>query len=576
MATSFGTDKTDFVDLKALLKRYQDCATSLVQCCEKFSHIPGVVKLERKCRAELKYLNTLANRRGGFDITHLRSSNLGHYAGIVHAIEHLPRVTHVLQAFSCPNRRDALHVDVVAYNGHAWIKVIARKGQAVHLTCIGQGQFGEKDISLQAEDYILCSRQHTVNFQIPKLMFAFYNGVTNDIASMLRNRDIIVIGEQVPVDVNIVEQLSAIELLEDSSDPKHESDQDSYDKRTSAGFNVFDKDQNFGIVSDIEDRPSEKNFAEGSSKVLMPLSLNFTSCGCKICRERRRNPVNDKKPQSKPSQTKSDDANYSLVSKDEPVIQIKANRNELEMVEESITLPNHSHSIIDLENKSSDDLQQYQDKPLFGSDQVLSFIHNELLLYCNIDYNILGKIEAANEIKTIYTINKVNLDVTTLICLVSAVTHDGCHFRFQEKILSQQATEERQIPLLPKLLMFLQGKFLFACKTAVDSFFSIIDILGGKNEISRAKELMGVVTVVPDNPSFRASCLPRTGKLKYRSKVIFGTGDSLGAVTVTANTGFLRAAHEQGVTFCAFEHAARALTEIKESTAEPLSIESWL
>jgi hypothetical protein len=62
---------------------------------------------------------------------------------------------------------------------------------------------------------------------------------------------------------------------------------------------------------------------------------------------------------------------------------------------------------------------------------------------------------------------------------------------------------------------------LFACQTAVDSFQTILDTLGGQNEKKRASELLSRLTVVPDNPSFRATTIPNTGKIKDRSKVSY-------------------------------------------------------
>ncbi|XP_052791074.1 UPF0415 protein C7orf25 homolog [Mya arenaria] len=95
-------------------------------------------------------------------------------------------------------------------------------------------------------------------------------------------------------------------------------------------------------------------------------------------------------------------------------------------------------------------------------------------------------------------------------------------------------------------------------------------LLGGPAEKRRAEDLLSRVNVVPDKPSFRADIMPNTGKIKDRSHVIFGTGDSLKAVTVTANSEFVRAAHHQGVLFSVFLHASRALTEEKEKTAEAI------
>ena len=61
----------------------------------------------------------------------------------------------------------------------------------------------------------------------------------------------------------------------------------------------------------------------------------------------------------------------------------------------------------------------------------------------------------------IYKINnffQVNLDITTLISLVSNACHGRCNFIFREHILSEQAAQERQSPLLPKLHAFFKGE----------------------------------------------------------------------------------------------------------------------
>ena len=65
-----------------------------------------------------------------------------------------------------------------------------------------------------------------------------------------------------------------------------------------------------------------------------------------------------------------------------------------------------------------------------------------------------------------------------------------------------------------------------------------------------------------------------SGKIKDRSLSIFATGDSLRILTVTANTGFIRAAAGQGVNFAVVTHQSRALTEDKEKSATALTINS--
>ncbi|GFO46339.1 upf0415 protein c7orf25 homolog [Plakobranchus ocellatus] len=122
----------------------------------------------------------------------------------------------------------------------------------------------------------------------------------------------------------------------------------------------------------------------------------------------------------------------------------------------------------------------------------------------------------------------------------------------------------------PLFSLTLTGKELFACETAVSSFWSILNILGGPREKERALTLLARVKVVPDQPSERAMELECHGRVKKRSKIVFGTGDSLHAITITSNMGFVRAAQGQGVVFPAFLHPARALTEEKEAHATAL------
>lgn len=166
-----------------------------------------------------------------------------------------------------------------------------------------------------------------------------------------------------------------------------------------------------------------------------------------------------------------------------------------------------------------------------------------------------------------YSINKVNLDITTLIALVSSLTNGDCFLKFKDVVLNTQAEEERAEPLLPILNSFMQGKDLFVCKTALKDFNKILSTIGGEKELERANELMKKLTVVDDCPSTRALELVESASIKIRSKVIFGTGDTLQALTSTANRSFVRGAHDQGVDFSVFYHSSRALTEKKEATA---------
>ncbi|XP_056007687.1 UPF0415 protein C7orf25 homolog isoform X4 [Ostrea edulis] len=408
---------------------------------------------------------------------HLKSSNLSHYTGCLHAAYNAPQVTQILSPFSLEGRTENLVVDVVANQGYTWIKVIARKAQALHLVWAGRGQFGERDLVKQARDYIHCADHHPVHFQKPKVHFAFYNQVTHPMAVCLERLGISVSGERVPVDDATTNQISLACVSSDEDSEASDSDSEDYrGNRTDLGQDGFSPSSGGRFAAD-------KTSLKSCSDLNCDISTSFIT------------------------QSKSDCV-----------------FSEMNLLHTLIfSLP----SFVCLSDKAS-------------------------------GYSEVG-------------IERVNLDITTLITLVSSVTHDGCHFEFSEKILALQAAEERQEPVLPKLKKFLQGKVMYVCRTALEDFRSILDTLGGLKEKERAEKLLSQVTIVDDDPSDRTMEMPYSLRIKERSKIIFGTGDKLRAVTVTANSSFVRAAQHQGVSYAVYLHPSRALTEEKEKSAVPFS-----
>ena len=108
--------------------------------------------------------------------------------------------------------------------------------------------------------------------------------------------------------------------------------------------------------------------------------------------------------------------------------------------------------------------------------------------------------------------NKINLDVSTLICLVSELTHGGHIYQYPNKWLEVPAEMERASRLAPKLENYMRGKSnifssmisygfhligkeLLVCQTAFDEFQSIVNTVGGPNERQRAEELFKRVIV---------------------------------------------------------------------------------
>ncbi|KAM4705986.1 UPF0415 protein C7orf25 homolog [Rhinophrynus dorsalis] len=397
---------------KELIKRAEALTRSRV------GGVEGGAKLCSKLKAELKFLQKVEAGKVAIKESHLRSTNLTHLQAIIESAESLEDVVSVLHVFSYHdqlNEKQTLVVDVVANGGHTWVKAIGRKAEALHNIWLGRGQYGDKSIIEQAEDYLQASCQQPVQYCNPHIIFAFYNSVSNPMAEKLKEMGISVRGDIVAVNAS-------------------------------------------------QENLQEENCQSGSE---------------------------------------SDDSSEFLhVGK------------------------------VDREN-------------------------------------IVASVAFPTEIK-VEVCNRVNLDITTLITYVSALSHGGCHLLFKEKVLTEQAAQEREEKVLPLLQSFMEGKELFACECAVKDFKSILATLGGPGERERAASLIKRINVVPDQPSERALKLSISSKINSRSVSIFGTGDSLKAITMTANSGFVRAAANQGVKFSVFIHQPRALTESKESSATPL------
>ncbi|XP_060103657.1 UPF0415 protein C7orf25 homolog [Heteronotia binoei] len=398
---------------KELIKRAEDLSKS------RKGGIEGGAKLCSKLKAELKFLHKVEAGKVAIKESHLQSTNLTHLQAVLESAENLEAVVGVLHVFAYENRfgeKQSLVVDVVANSGHTWVKAVGRKAEALHNIWLGRGQYGDKSIIEQAEDFLQASRQQPVQYSNPHIIFAFYNGVSCPMAERLQEMGISVRGDIV-----------AVNVLMEPTDKGLQSSSGESDEESGEHLHVTKVDRGNLVAS-----------------VAFPAGIRVDLC------------------------------------------------------------------------------------------------------------------------------NRVNLDITTLITYVSALSYGGCHFIFKEKVLTEQAVQEREESVLPSLEEFMKGKELFACESAVRDFQVILETLGGPGEKNRAALLLERVNVVPDQPSERALQLVLSSKINSRSLTIFGTGDTLKAVTMTANSGFVRAAANQGVKFSVFIHQPRALTESKESSATPL------
>jgi len=329
----------------------------------------------------------------------------------------------------------ACEVDVVARNGHAWIKVKAVSAKNADRMCkSGESRYGERTFLRFAKDLVLCAQQHPVNYQAPIVVLYFVNGVAEPIADQLRALGIQVKGPPV------------------KAEP------------------VLDSD------------------SKSSSSVSSQSTQNLTA------KQRK-----------------------------------KKKQREAKRKQAAVTLTSESNSGEVKRDMSGDKMQS------------LSLVSQEFVYANQNPY--------------------VNLDVTALFALVSDLTNGYPSTVFTENVLAMMGEDEQVSPAKAMIEKYLEGKDLFICQTAYDKFDEIVQTIGGPEEKKRSAAFLKKVKIMPDNPSERSLKLPTGPKIKDTNRIIFGTGETLKATTLTANVSFIRAARERGVEFSVQLHPSRALTE---------------
>ena len=107
------------------------------------------------------------------------------------------------------------------------------------------------------------------------------------------------------------------------------------------------------------------------------------------------------------------------------------------------------------------------------------------------------------------------------------------------------AIDERRSRVLPDIIPFIKDKEWIVAQSAFDEFNKIVSLIAGDKEKSRAERLKQRLRVVKDEPSQRILELPDSARISDRAKISFGTGETHSAVTVSSNTGFIRASRQQ-------------------------------
>lgn len=241
----------------------------------------------------------------------------------------------------------------------------------------------------------------------------------------------------------------------------------------------------------------------------------------------------------------------------------------IETAQENPYFFNAPKVIFEFAHKIDDDLaEELEEIGVILSQNVSSKIVPEVPhIPTHLDLHIANnKAQDLNDFDAIQKVSTLNLDVTTLLAYVSAMTNGSSNWEYQEQILTEQASCERKNPVKKVLNTIFKGSFicklmlfnysnygfsfidkrLICCETAAKSFSEITAMLGGVQEKLRATEFMKTIEILPDvDTPEELTRLNISSKIRPRSLTIFSFGIFHKALTVTANEGFIRSAKMQ-------------------------------
>jgi len=183
--------------------------------------------------------------------------------------------------------------------------------------------------------------------------------------------------------------------------------------------------------------------------------------------------------------------------------------------------------------------------------------------------------------------DEVNIDVTTLITLISDITKDSdISTRYGtiddwSKINSNiyyQIIDEIEDPVLLKIEKIIEGKKLLVVQEAYDKMIELIEGLGSDKEKENMEKLKERLTVIKSDPSEYFKSLKgssKQGSSKHwcdRNVAIFGTSDKYGYFTLTSNISLIRYIEESKLDLH-FEyqlHRSRCFVGVRNSNEDEL------
>ena len=282
---------------------------------------------------------------------------------------------------------------------------------------LGEGQFGGRNTITLAKEYLQCASQNQCNYTTPRVLFVFYNGVTFPMKEALEQLGVEVHGVAVEVTQDVSEKLQPEEFYNDqeSNIENHTQNQPQMNYPCTVVDSVSSSDEEYdgNIMSASEYMEMLKN--GGPSGDANELDLY------------------------------EHDVLYNDKSTDE-----HEHDTEVRLCEKQLSDDDANSSCGDLsEEECCDDESELDNK-------VLQSLHTSNSSLMSQPFTSLQSSSALSQ-NVRCDIRKLNLDVSTLICLVSNMCHGHCNIDFNQREFDELALQERAKPLLPTLDAFMKG-----------------------------------------------------------------------------------------------------------------------
>ncbi|GFR60665.1 UPF0415 protein C7orf25-like protein [Elysia marginata] len=299
----------------------------------------------------------------------------------------------------------------------------------------GAGRFGERDLLSQAREYLECTARYPVNFCTPQVHFAFYNQVTDSMAAALEGLGVHVWGERVPVESTVLDKLQGLGLDDSSQDSDGSCDDnpDDYDTNDHVG------DRQVPGMGFLLPRLPEHFESAQSPMTVKDFTIQKSKIEHKatFCNKESVSSATDLNIDSR---LLSDCVSTAVVGHRKVTCDKAKKQLFLELV---ISPPSYSSFISTSSLSKESGQNQSHPPPSFPVPESQAITTTPSV--------------SALCLEGVGDIQRVNLDITSLIALVSSVTNGRCHLVFPDKVLTEQAREEREDPVLPALNRFLTG-----------------------------------------------------------------------------------------------------------------------